>query len=78
MMARLPFRMRCFLVAAFSLASRADTGPDAQSSLELVDPKTLRVCADPRNTPFSTQGGEGFENKLAEMFAQQARQGPRL
>ncbi len=39
-------------------------------SLELVDPKTLRVCADPRNMPFSTQAGEGFENKLAELFAQ--------
>ncbi|MBV8767653.1 MAG: substrate-binding domain-containing protein [Hyphomicrobiales bacterium] len=43
--------------------------PQSQSSLELVDPKTLRVCADPRNMPFSTQAGEGFENKLAELFA---------
>ncbi|MBW0002110.1 MAG: substrate-binding domain-containing protein [Hyphomicrobiales bacterium] len=40
-----------------------------QTSLELVDPKTLRVCADPRNMPFSTQAGDGFENKLAELFA---------
>ena len=38
-------------------------------SIELVDPKVLRVCADPRNLPFSNQKGEGFENKLAELFA---------
>jgi quinoprotein dehydrogenase-associated probable ABC transporter substrate-binding protein len=37
-------------------------------SVELVDPKVLRVCADPRNLPFSNQSGEGFENKLAEFL----------
>src|ERR1700748_3339940 len=42
-------------------------GPDL--SIELVDPKVLRVCADPRNMPFSDEKGEGFENKLAELFA---------
>lgn len=36
---------------------------------ELVDPQALRVCADPRNMPFSNERGEGFENKLAELFA---------
>jgi quinoprotein dehydrogenase-associated probable ABC transporter substrate-binding protein len=38
-------------------------------SIELVDPKVLRVCADPRNLPFSNENGEGFENKLAELLA---------
>ena len=38
-------------------------------SIELVDPKVLRVCADPRNLPFSNERGEGFENRLAELFA---------
>src|SRR5215469_12636103 len=38
-------------------------------SIELVDPKVLRVCADPRNMPFSNEKGEGFENKLAELLA---------
>lgn len=36
---------------------------------ELVDPDTLRVCADPSNMPFSDQSGEGFEDKLAKMVA---------
>jgi quinoprotein dehydrogenase-associated probable ABC transporter substrate-binding protein len=44
-------------------------------SLELVDPKMLRVCADPHNMPFSTESGEGFENKLAEMLASQFGKG---
>jgi quinoprotein dehydrogenase-associated probable ABC transporter substrate-binding protein len=38
-------------------------------SIELVDPNVLRVCADPHNMPFSNEKGEGFENKLAQLFA---------
>ncbi len=39
------------------------------ASVELVDPKTFRVCADPRNLPFSDEKGEGFENRIASLFA---------
>jgi quinoprotein dehydrogenase-associated probable ABC transporter substrate-binding protein len=38
-------------------------------SLELVDPNVFRACGDPRNLPFSNDKSEGFENKLAELFA---------
>ena len=55
-------------LAAAGAAAYAQS-QDAPPSLELIDPKTLRVCADPRNMPFSTQAGDGFENKLAELFA---------
>jgi quinoprotein dehydrogenase-associated probable ABC transporter substrate-binding protein len=41
----------------------------AELSIELIDPKVLRVCADPHNMPLSTEQGEGFENKLAELLA---------
>jgi len=40
----------------------------AQTS-EAVDRATLRVCSDPNNLPFSNEAGEGFENKIAELFA---------
>jgi quinoprotein dehydrogenase-associated probable ABC transporter substrate-binding protein len=50
-------------VAAFAQAS------DDAGSLELVDPEVFRACGDPRNLPFSNEKGEGFENKLAELFA---------
>lgn len=49
--------------------ARAQTSESGDLSFELVDPKVLRVCADPRNMPFSNEKGEGFENKLAELFA---------
>src|SRR5437762_1175759 len=39
-------------------------------SIELVDPNVLRVCADPRNLPFSNEKGEGFENKIAGLLAE--------
>jgi len=32
-------------------------------------PRTLRVCADPNNLPFSNERGEGFENRIAELIA---------
>ncbi len=62
------------LVVAASLIGRgaalAQINETGDLSIELVDPKVLRVCADPRNLPFSNEKGEGFENKLAELFAE--------
>jgi quinoprotein dehydrogenase-associated probable ABC transporter substrate-binding protein len=59
--------------AVLYLGGRADAqqgGVAGDMSLELVDPNVLRVCADPRNLPYSNEAGEGFENKLAELLAQ--------
>jgi quinoprotein dehydrogenase-associated probable ABC transporter substrate-binding protein len=50
--------------------AQSDSEGGLDLSIELVDPKVLRVCADPRNLPFSNEQGEGFENKLAEFFAE--------
>src|SRR5258707_14998438 len=50
--------------------ARAQAPEGTDLSIELVDPKVLRVCADPRNVTFSNEKGEGFENKLAELFAE--------
>jgi len=33
--------------------------------------KALKVCADPNNLPFSNKQGEGYENKLAELFGRE-------
>jgi len=60
------------LAATFIGHDRAHAQSDNEGldlSIELVDPKVLRVCADPRNLPFSNEKGEGFENKLAELLA---------
>ena len=29
----------------------------------------LRVCADPNNLPFSNDKQQGFENRIADLFA---------
>ena len=34
------------------------------------EPGILKVCADPYMLPFSNQEEQGFENKIAELFAQ--------
>lgn len=61
-----------YLAALFALLLTHRAAAEAAGlgeSAELVDPKTFRVCADPHNLPFSDQQGQGFENKLAELFA---------
>lgn len=47
----------------FSVALAACTAADA-------GPPVLRVCADPNNLPFSNEKGEGFENQIAKLIAQ--------
>src|SRR5712675_310133 len=61
------FGMALAAIASAPAYSQAREVPEL--SLELVDPKVLRVCADPHNLPFSNEKGEGFENRLAELFA---------
>lgn len=36
-----------------------------------VEADNLRVCADPNNPPYSDSSGGGFENKIAQLFADQ-------
>jgi quinoprotein dehydrogenase-associated probable ABC transporter substrate-binding protein len=63
-------KLAAVVIGLMLIAVRADAqGPGLGGSAELVDPKNFRVCADPRNLPFSDEAGEGFENKLAELFA---------
>jgi mxaJ protein len=56
---RVPRAMCCVLVMLIGAACASAPAP-------------LRVCADPNNLPFSNDRGEGFENRLAEMLAQDA------
>ncbi|HEX3439426.1 MAG TPA: substrate-binding domain-containing protein [Pseudolabrys sp.] len=50
-------------------------GAKPEAPFELVDPKVLRVCADPHNMPYSNTELEGFENKLADLIAKQLGKG---
>ena len=53
------------LIALFAAGSVVK----AQTS-EAVDRSALRVCADPGNLPFSNRAEEGFENKIADLLAE--------
>jgi quinoprotein dehydrogenase-associated probable ABC transporter substrate-binding protein len=50
-------------VAAPSLARAQEAAPSLASTTE------FRVCGDPANLPFSNEKREGFENKIADLFA---------
>jgi quinoprotein dehydrogenase-associated probable ABC transporter substrate-binding protein len=65
----LPALLTLLACCASAGIAPAQTSDGGDLSFELVDPKVLRVCADPRNLPFSNEKGEGFENRLAELLA---------
>jgi hypothetical protein len=72
---------RCLLLglaASFALAgphaARAQqSGDGTDLSIELVDPKVLRVCADPRNLPFSNEKGEGLRTRSPSCLPRNCR-----
>jgi quinoprotein dehydrogenase-associated probable ABC transporter substrate-binding protein len=53
------------LAIALVMAAGAAANPP-----ERQDREALRVCADGNNLPFSNQAGEGFENRIAELMAE--------
>jgi ABC-type amino acid transport substrate-binding protein len=52
-------------ITNLSIAAQSTEGREALST------QTLRVCADPKNLPYSNDKGEGFENKIAELLAKE-------
>jgi len=56
------------LIAAAVLAAVSLVGPASAQRAELVNRTELRVCADPRNLPFSNEAKEGFENRIAAVI----------
>jgi mxaJ protein len=63
--------MRMFPVTAAALTqialATALTFPAFAASIELP-PKTLEVCADPTNLPYSNDHEQGFENAIAKVI----------
>jgi len=65
-------KQRClFFGGAVFVVAMIPGAASATTSIEAVDPTHFRVCADPNNLPYSNKKGEGFENKIAELFAKQ-------
>jgi quinoprotein dehydrogenase-associated probable ABC transporter substrate-binding protein len=56
-------RWLCVAMAGLAVANAAFGQGDGE-------PKAFRPCIDPGNLPFANAQGEGFENKIAALFAQ--------
>ena len=64
-------RLRRLAVGLLLALSALAAGAQERSQGELRTRTALRVCADPDNLPFSNRKGEGFENRIAELFARE-------
>ena len=71
---RLPLRLCAAAGAILFLlgcTSKKDSTIPVAAAQTITRPAgVLRVCADPNNLPFSNQRLEGFENKIADLLAQ--------
>jgi quinoprotein dehydrogenase-associated probable ABC transporter substrate-binding protein len=63
--------IRRLVQALAGLAVMAPAVPASAQRPAPLTPGLIRVCADPDNMPSSNEKGEGFENKLASMIAQE-------
>ena len=59
---------RALATVAIALLAAMAGSVRAQATPEDPPRKALRVCQDPNNMPFSNLAGDGFENKIAELF----------
>jgi len=57
----------CFIAKLFTLSI-------ILSGLSVQAEEKFRVCADPLNPPYSTKDQTGYENKIAQLFADQLGQ----
>jgi len=58
------------LAAACFFAVLGHEMPAGAQTSDLVSHNAFRVCADPANLPMSDKSGAGYENKLADLFAE--------
>lgn len=72
-------RTRAVLAFAFGSLVAASSGAGAAEGhlADAVNRNVLRVCATPANLPYSNEKGEGFENKIAQLVAEELKR-PRV
>jgi quinoprotein dehydrogenase-associated probable ABC transporter substrate-binding protein len=59
--------------ALLALAALLPGGAFAQTRPDLVSRERLRVCAAPADLPFSDRAKQGFENRIAEIVADELK-----
>lgn len=66
--------MRRFaLVALFGCLGALSAQAADTNAADLVNRKVLRVCSTPANLPYANEKGEGYENKIAEIIADELK-----
>ncbi len=61
------------IAALLSLVALTSAQAAEGQKADLVNRRVLRVCSDPANLPFSNQKGEGFENRIADIVADELK-----
>jgi quinoprotein dehydrogenase-associated probable ABC transporter substrate-binding protein len=56
-----------------ALAAAAGSKAAETGRADLVNREVLRVCSDPANLPFSNEARQGFENRIAELVADELK-----
>jgi len=66
-----PFRRnaRDLAIALVAIAASLTLTACGHSEAQHAAARTLRVCADPNNLPFSNRAQQGFENRIADLLA---------
>lgn len=64
-------KMKCRLAAALLALCGSMSASVVHAQAPQEEEKVLRICADPNNLPISNQAREGYENKIAELIAQE-------
>ncbi|MCG7910917.1 MAG: substrate-binding domain-containing protein [Candidatus Thiodiazotropha taylori] len=65
------FRMQnlFFLICCFTLQLLISTTSEAKNTFEARNKTYLTVCGDPNHLPFSNKKMQGFENRIAQLIA---------
>jgi mxaJ protein len=58
------------VVLGWRLAMPAAAADAELAAAPTPQPQALRVCADPDNLPYSKEDGSGFENRIAQLLAE--------
>lgn len=67
-------RLSALVSAAFACGVGADLAAATETNNpDLVNRKALRVCGTPENLPYSNEKFEGFENKIANVIAEELK-----
>ena len=64
---------RVALVLLIGSLGGVSAGAVETNSADSVNRKVLRVCSTPSNLPYSNEKGEGYENKIAEIVAEELK-----